>query len=147
MSASLLLLSRLKGKLYSTMEVRIRSLQASIGLILHSAAQLMGYSANDPELLQNSKVKVNETLSRLYQYLKEWVCLPTIFGPSFGCHLLGSASRELKVHICNCFHTLLLCNHYYRLIYLFVDVGIHYSDRLSRGNYSRVAQYCSEDCH
>ena len=118
--ASILLFSRLKGKLYSTTEVRIRSLQASIGLILHSAAQLMGYSVNDPELLQTSEVKVKETLSRLYQYLKEWVCLPAIFGPSFGHHLLGSASRELKVHICNCFHTLLLCNHYYRLIYLYV---------------------------
>ena len=99
LSASLLLFSRLKGKLECTTEVRIRSLKASISLILYSAVQLRSHKQNDPDLLKTAEGRVIETLDSLYQYLKEWVGLHAIFGPSFGRHLLGSAEGELEVHI------------------------------------------------
>lgn len=144
--ASLLLLSRLKGKLHSTAEVRIRSLKASISLILHSAVQLKSHKLNDSELQQTAEEKVNESLKRLYQYLKEWVGSYAIIGLSFGYPLLGSAKRELEVYICDCIHSPLLCKSLLLSSFLLVDVGIHSSDRLSEGSGYRLAQYYPKDC-
>jgi len=68
-------------------------------LILHSAAQLKGYKPNDSEVLQTAEMKVDETLNRLHQYLKEWMGSPQIIGPSFG------HRKELEVHFCNYVYT------------------------------------------
>ena len=112
MSASLLLFSRLKGKLETTAEVRIRSLKVSFSLVLHSAVQLKIHKPNNPELLPSAERKVNETLNGLYQYLKEWVGSYAIFGPSFGYPVLRSARGELEVHILDFVYNVPLCNHY-----------------------------------
>ena len=77
-----MLFSRLKREVQSTADFHMRSLGASIGLILHSAVQLKDHGLSDPELLPAAEVKVTTTLECLYQYLKELVGPPGIVGGS-----------------------------------------------------------------